>query len=126
MGSLRPLGGRLLDLALPARCTGCEREGAPICPACLPALDARLGLPAGTPIGLPADVPQPLLQVEWCAPFGGLVRRALHELKYTGERRLAEQERFYRWLHGWLLVHVPLSMTLLLLSLVHAVISLRY
>jgi ComF family protein len=41
------------------------------------------------PIGLPSDVPPPLLQLEWCAPFGGLVRRALHELKYGGETRLA-------------------------------------
>jgi ComF family protein len=41
------------------------------------------------PIGLPSDVPAPLLQLEWCAPFGGLVRRALHELKYSGETRLA-------------------------------------
>lgn len=90
MRSLGPLGGRLLDLALPARCVGCGREGAPVCAACLPALDARLSLPAGTPIGLPADIPPPLLQVEWCAPFGGLVRRALHELKYAGEKRLAE------------------------------------
>jgi ComF family protein len=40
-------------------------------------------------IGLPSDVPAPLLQLEWCAPFGGLVRRALHELKYGGETRLA-------------------------------------
>lgn len=90
MDSLRPLGGRLLDLALPARCVGCAREGAPVCTTCLPALDARLGLAAGTPIGLPADIPRGLLQLEWCAPFGGLVRRALHELKYSGERRLAE------------------------------------
>src|SRR5215210_8782394 len=89
MVSLGPLGGRLLDLALPARCVGCEREGPPVCGACLPALDARLELPAGTPIGLPADIPAPLLQIEWCAPFGGLVRRALHELKYAGETRLA-------------------------------------
>src|SRR4029079_16168650 len=41
-------------------------------------------------IGLPSDVPAPLLQLEWCAPFGGVVRRALHELKYAGEMRLAE------------------------------------
>ena len=46
--------------------------------------------PAGIPIGLPADIPEPLLQLEWCAPFAGSVRRALHELKYGGERRLAE------------------------------------
>jgi len=53
------------------------------------ALDARLELPAGVPIGLPSEVPAPLLQLEWCAPFGGLARRALHELKYSGETRLA-------------------------------------
>ena len=42
------------------------------------------------PIGLPADIPAPLLQVEWCAPFAGPVRAALHDLKYASERRLAE------------------------------------
>ena len=59
-------------------------------PTCRPALDARLELPGGTPIGLPADLPAPLLQLEWCAPFAGPVRAALHDLKYAGERRLAE------------------------------------
>ncbi|HET9344672.1 MAG TPA: ComF family protein [Candidatus Limnocylindrales bacterium] len=80
---------RALDLAFPARCPGCGAEGPPICRACLPALDARLDLPAGVPIGLPSDVPPPLLQLEWCSPFTGVVRRALHELKYSGEQRLA-------------------------------------
>ena len=61
-----------------------------MCESCAPALDARLGLPGGTPIGLPADLPAPLLQLEWCAPFAGPVRSALHDLKYAGERRLAE------------------------------------
>jgi len=79
-----------LDLALPAACSGCGREGAPLCEACLPALDARLALPGGTPMGLPADIPAPLLQLEWCAPFAGPVRAALHDLKYAGERRLAD------------------------------------
>jgi ComF family protein len=80
---------RILDLAFPARCPGCGREGAPICAACLPALDARLDQPAGIPIGLPSDIPPTILQLDWCAPFGGLVRRALHQLKYGGETRLA-------------------------------------
>jgi ComF family protein len=83
------VAARALDLAFPARCPGCGAEGPPICAACLAALDARLDLPAGIPIGLPSDVPPPLLQLEWCAPFTGLVRRALHELKYSGEKRLA-------------------------------------
>jgi len=61
-----------------------------LCEACVPALDARLELPGGTPIGLPADLPAPLLQLEWCAPFAGPVRSALHDLKYAGERRLAD------------------------------------
>jgi len=81
---------RLLDLAFPARCPGCGREGAPICERCLPALDARLDQPAGVPIGLPSDLPPGILQLEWCAPFGGLVRHALHQLKYGGETRLAQ------------------------------------
>jgi len=88
-----PLGrltSTVLDLALPARCSGCGREGAPLCATCLPELDARLTIPGGTPIGLPADLPAPLLQLEWCAPFSGPVRAALHDLKYAGERRLAD------------------------------------
>ncbi len=83
------ISGRLLDLAFPARCAGCGREGSAICDACRPALDVRLDQPAGVPIGLPSTVPAGILQLEWCAPFGGVVRRALHELKYGGETRLA-------------------------------------
>jgi ComF family protein len=84
------LASRALDLALPATCAGCEREGAALCDECLPALDARLHLAPGTPLGLPGDIPEPLVQVEWCATFGGVTRRAVHRLKYAGDRRLAE------------------------------------
>ncbi len=42
------------------------------------------------------------------------------------ERQLSRQIRIYRWLHGWLLVHVPLSIALLVLGAVHAVMALRY
>lgn len=41
-------------------------------------------------------------------------------------RQLARQEQLHRWLHGWLLVHVPLSLALILLGAVHAVMALRY
>ena len=63
--------GRLLDLALPATCAGCGREGDILCVPCRPALRARAHVPAGTPIGLPSETPDPLLQLEWCAPFSG-------------------------------------------------------
>ena len=88
-GALGAVANRALDLALPAACAGCRREGAALCSDCLPALDARLDAARGVPIGLPADIPVPLLQLEWCAPFTGVTRRALHALKYDGERRLA-------------------------------------
>ena len=82
--------GRLLDLALPGTCAGCAKEGEPICAACAPALHARERLEPGIPMCLPSDVPAPLLQLEWCAPFSGTVRRALHALKYAGELRLTD------------------------------------
>ena len=82
--------GRLLDLALPALCPGCGAEGAAVCDRCRPALVVRRDLAPGTPLGLADGPPDPLLQLEWCAPFSGTVRRALHALKYSGERRLAE------------------------------------
>ena len=84
----RPLS-RLLDLALPPVCAGCGREGHAICPACLPGVGSRVTLPAGTPLGLAEGPPDPLLQLEWCSPFTATTRRALHALKYDGERRLA-------------------------------------
>jgi ComF family protein len=88
-GVLGAVANRALDLALPAACAGCRREGAALCSECVPSLDARLTAARGVPIGLPADIPVPLLQLEWCAPFTGVARRALHALKYDGERRLA-------------------------------------
>ena len=42
------------------------------------------------------------------------------------ERQLNRQVRLHHWLHGWLLVHLPLSWALLALSAVHAVVALRY
>ena len=39
---------------------------------------------------------------------------------------LTRQARLHKVLHVWLLVHIPLSLALLLLSFFHAVIALRY
>jgi hypothetical protein len=41
-------------------------------------------------------------------------------------RQLLRQERLHRWLHGWLLLHIPLSLALILLGAVHAVMALRF
>jgi hypothetical protein len=42
------------------------------------------------------------------------------------ERQLTRQRRMYLLLHGWLLVHVPLSITLLVLGAIHAFVAIRY
>ena len=105
-----------LDLALPAECVGCRREGPPLCRACRPAMYVRSHAAPGAALGLPVDLPAPLLQLEWCAPFTGVTRRALHALKYGGDRRLARplgEAMADRWAvasaGGDLLVPVPAS-----------------
>jgi hypothetical protein len=42
------------------------------------------------------------------------------------ERQLSVQARMHTVLHGWQLVHVPLSVALLVLAAVHIVVALRY
>lgn len=43
------------------------------------------------------------------------------------ERRLlGEQERLHHWLHGWLFLHIPLSVVLFFLGVAHAVVALWY
>jgi predicted amidophosphoribosyltransferase len=114
MSLVRIITTHALDAAFPATCPGCGREGAPICDRCRPAFDVRLDRPPGVPIGMPSDLPVPLLQLEWCAPFSGVVRQALHAIKYKGERRLAGPlggAVARRWARagagGNLVVHVP-------------------
>jgi ComF family protein len=106
---LRSAVERALDLALPPTCAGCGAEGDHFCARCRPALESRLER-----LGV-AEIPRPLVQLEWCSPFAGPVRAALHALKYAGERRLAVplgHALATRWRHagagGELIVPVPI------------------
>lgn len=42
------------------------------------------------------------------------------------DRQWRRQVRLHHWLHGWLMLHIPLSFALLLLGCVHAVMALRF
>lgn len=42
------------------------------------------------------------------------------------ERQLRRQARLHHLLHGWLMLHIPLSFALLALGCIHAVMALRY
>jgi hypothetical protein len=57
-----------------------------------------------------------------------LAHEVLSDLQQICEerRQLLVQRTLHRWLHGWLFLHVPLSMGFLVLTLVHAVMSLYY
>ena len=41
-------------------------------------------------------------------------------------RQLAEQQRLWFWMHAWLLVHVPLSAALVVLTAAHGLAGLYY
>jgi hypothetical protein len=58
----------------------------------------------------------------------GILQDTVTELETICDerRQLGDQKRLHHILHGWLLVHVPLSLALLLLGAVHAVVALRY
>jgi hypothetical protein len=55
-------------------------------------------------------------------------RAKLQELEQVCEQRrqIALQECLHHWLHGWLLIHIPLSVALLVLGVAHVVMSLYY
>jgi hypothetical protein len=60
---------------------------------------------------LPPVLQQPVTDLE------GIVRQRM---------QLERQRGLHRWLHTWLLIHVPLSYAMLILAIVHAVMALRY
>jgi ComF family protein len=85
----RVVRGGVLDLLFPPSCPGCGREGDVLCDRCSQQLERRMAEPAAAPLGLPVELPVGLVQLEWCAPFTGAARAAIHALKYDGEQRLA-------------------------------------
>ena len=56
------------------------------------------------------------------------VHEGVRSLEEIANRRevLLKQQSLMRWMTGWLIVHVPLSWLLLLLSVVHALTALRF
>lgn len=69
------------------------------------------------------------------AVFSQMKRTVLADSRATLERlasicderrELARQARLHKWLHGWLFVHVPLSLSLLVLAIAHIVASVYY
>ena len=74
------------------------------------------------------------LALQWmheCGLLGVWLQRVLpatiDDLAASGTARGTKRALgVQRWLHAWLLVHVPLAMGLLVLVAVHAIVALRY
>ncbi len=56
------------------------------------------------------------------------LRPVVEELQLACDerRQLFSQTTIHNWLHGWLCVHVPLSITLLVLGILHVIMSVYY
>ena len=56
------------------------------------------------------------------------LRPVVEELQLACDerRQLLSQTRIQGWLHGWLCIHVPLSVTLLVLGVLHVIMSVYY
>lgn len=94
------LGQSLLDLLFPPRCVSCGARGALLCTACLatmrppaPPLCPRCGRSLvglrACPTCTAGRGPVALDAVRVAAVYGGPTRKAIHALKYQGQRRLA-------------------------------------
>ena len=106
---LTKLKGMALDLLFPRWCVGCGKEGDFICPSCrqslpriMPPLCPRCGRPQSSAILCPSCV-------GWQAEidgirspfrFDGVIRQAIHELKYRNLRAIAGL--FAQWLNDYL------------------------
>jgi hypothetical protein len=79
-----------------------------------------------------SDLGDPLRRVALFAELRSVTGPQLHpvvdDLEALCEQRaqLEIQRRMHHWLHGWLLIHVPLSWTMVFLTAVHAVMALYY
>jgi ComF family protein len=95
---LNKLRGIALDLLFPRRCIGCGREGDFLCPSCLkslpkivPPLCPRCGLPQSRAVlcsscaGWQAEIDG----IRSPFRFDGVIRQAIHELKYRNLRAIA-------------------------------------
>lgn len=78
---LRVLLDRVLRFLFPDRCVACGRSGDLLCPPCRGRLRPYPGQPR--------HMPETLTSVQVGYIFDGALRRAIHQLKYRGVRRMA-------------------------------------
>lgn len=89
---------RVLDVLFPRRCAGCGSGAWPFCSDCsleidpvLPPMCERCGAPRTRAVSQCADCPPPeIRRARSPFVFDGAIRRAVHRLKFAGDRSVAE------------------------------------
>jgi ComF family protein len=97
-GTVPAVLGQVLDALFPRACVGCGRGGWPLCPACgsevvelAPPWCRRCGSPTVGTISTCDDCPpEPISLARSAFLFEGPVRRAVHRLKFSGWRVVAD------------------------------------
>lgn len=105
-----------------------EEESAPLRSFYLRQLRPYLEKPGtgGHPLADPGKARGIFEELRKCVP--PVVHETVTDLEgiCEEERQLRRQVRLHHWLHGWLLLHIPVSLALLLLGAVHAYKALRF
>jgi ComF family protein len=109
LSRLRQLTNSIVDLFFPPHCVGCHRLGSWLCERCIDQIETihspiclRCGRPVDSQVGAIAsdeshrprcghcgEMPTELDALRSFAYFGGLLREAIHQLKYDGVTVLA-------------------------------------
>lgn len=79
-----------------------------------------------SPLATPADAEQRFARLREAVPPGAL--QTLDRLQELADlrRRWDRQSRLHIWLHNWLLVHLPISVAMTALMVLHAVNALKF
>jgi predicted amidophosphoribosyltransferase len=80
---------RAVSLAMTSTCAVCYREDTRLCRDCRIALRDRLRATPNDTEAQASRALEPLAQIEWCAPYTGMTRRAIDRLSDDGERLLS-------------------------------------
>lgn len=85
-----------------------------------------MGSSIGSPLSSTQQAQLTFERVRSVLPFESHATVELMEESCQERRRLAQQERLYGWLHGWLKFHVPCSIALMVFIVVHALTAMYY
>jgi hypothetical protein len=84
-----------------------------------------LGQAARSPLATAEGASEAFTRARAALPEGAHSALAVLEDSCYQRRQFEQQLRLHAWLHGWLLIHLPLSVALMLIMVVHAFLAMK-